>query len=445
MNFPRQFVIISLVMAKNTSNNNSYFNIGNEIKESLTESLRTGDFSGLNDAINNSVKTVVKEATGGLFAETNEDFLKTTTGRKPYSNYEEAEAYAKMLQERRRAREEAKRQRRDQERMRQEERRTEVSLRKENLPVPFNPVGKTSGTACIIGGAAGAIVFGAQTIKVGLGLLFGSAVLTSLVFPGVLFAASLGVLRYGFAQKGMLDRARKYARLAGEKMYVGVSSLAASLGFNVGRVQKDIKKMLRKGYFPEGYLDEQGTTLMLSNDVYKQYEQTMKNAAYEKDEELEAAVSEDEALKKALTRLEPSLHEEFTSMVTYGRQAIRRLHKLNDDIPGENISKKLDSLEIILREIFDSLLDHPEQMNRMQKLMDYYLPTMIKLVEAYAEYDRVSNPGDDIIEAKKQIENTLDTINEAFVVLHNNLFRDSVWDVTTDAEVLQTVLKQDLS
>ena len=82
-------------------------------------------------------------------------------------------------------------------------------------------------------------------------------------------------------------------------------------------------------------------------------------------------------------------------------------------------------------------------MNRMQKLMDYYLPTMIKLVEAYAEYDRVSNPGDDIIEAKKQIENTLDTINEAFVVLHNNLFRDSVWDVTTDAEVLQTVLKQE--
>ena len=70
---------------------------------------------------------------------------------------------------------------------------------------------------------------------------------------------------------------------------------------------------------------------------------------------------------------------------------------------------------------------------------------MIKLVEAYAEYDKVSNPGDDILEAKKQIENTLDTINVAFEQLHNNLFRDSVWDVTTDAEVLQTELKQDLS
>ena len=430
-------------MAKNSSNNNFYFNIGNEIKESLSQSLKTGDFKGLNDAINNSVRTVVKEATGGIFNETNEDFLKTTTGKKPYSNYEEAEAYAKMLQERRRAREEAKRRQREEEQTRKQEKKNAVALRKDNLPVPFNPIGKTSGTACIAGGAAGTLIFGAQTIKVGVGLLLGSAALTSLVVPGVFLLASLGILRYGFAQKGMLDRARKYARLAGEKMYVGVSSLAASLGFNANRVQKDIKKMLRKGYFPEGYLDEQGTTLMLSNDVYKQYEQTMKNAAYEKDAELEAEVSADEALQKALTRLEPSLHEEFTSMVAYGRQSIRKLHKLNEDIPGENISNKLDSLEIILKEIFDSLLDHPEQMNRMRKLMDYYLPTMIKLVEAYAEYDKVSNPGDDILEAKKQIENTLDTINVAFVQLHNNLFRDSVWDVTTDAEVLQTVLKQE--
>ncbi|MBR4808334.1 MAG: hypothetical protein IKZ65_07575, partial [Lachnospiraceae bacterium] len=65
-------------MAKNSSNNNFYFNIGNEIKESLSQSLKTGDFKGLNDAINNSVRAVVKEATGGIFKETNEDFLKTT-------------------------------------------------------------------------------------------------------------------------------------------------------------------------------------------------------------------------------------------------------------------------------------------------------------------------------------------------------------------------------
>ena len=55
----------------------------------------------------------------------------------------------------------------------------------------------------------------------------------------------------------------------------------------------------------------------------------------------------------------------------------------------------------------------------------------------------MSAPGKEIIQAKAEIENTLDTINEAFVQLLNNLFQDSVWDVTSDAQVLTTMLTQE--
>ncbi len=82
-------------------------------------------------------------------------------------------------------------------------------------------------------------------------------------------------------------------------------------------------------------------------------------------------------------------------------------------------------------------------MKNCHKLMNYYLPTMLKLVEAYAEYDKVSVPGPDIIKAKEEIEKTLETINQAFVQLLNNMFQDSVWDVTADAKVLKTMLKQE--
>lgn len=81
-------------------------------------------------------------------------------------------------------------------------------------------------------------------------------------------------------------------------------------------------------------------------------------------------------------------------------------------------------------------------MSKMHELMDYYLPTVIKIVGAYSEYDDVSEPGPDIVKAKQDIENTLDTINDALCKLLNNLFKDSVWDVTTDAQVLKTVLAQ---
>ena len=271
------FVMIYLVM-----NNNFYSNIGNDIKNSLNEGLRTGDFRGLNDAINNSVRSVVNEAAGEIKNEfdrrSSRDFVKTTTGQKPYSTYAEAEEYANMLKERRRAHNEAKRQAeaerdlyREQKRALRRQQKYEMKLREENLPVKFNPVGKTAGTACVIGGIAGTCIFGARTLLAAVGVLFTSATVTSLILPGVLLAASLGVMKYGLVQKGMLERAKKFAQLAGDKMYIQISSLAASLGLKAGRVQKDVRKMLQKGYFPEGYLDEDGTTLMLSDDVYKQY------------------------------------------------------------------------------------------------------------------------------------------------------------------------------
>ena len=99
--------------------------------------------------------------------------------------------------------------------------------------------------------------------------------------------------------------------------------------------------------------------------------------------------------------------------------------------------------ENLLKEIFDRVQEHPEQMHRMHKLMDYYLPTMLKLVEQYAEFDEISSPGDDILDAKKEIEKTLDMINQAFVTLLNNLFRDAAFDASADAQVLQTMLARE--
>ncbi|MCR4990614.1 MAG: 5-bromo-4-chloroindolyl phosphate hydrolysis family protein [Lachnospiraceae bacterium] len=436
-------------------NNQFYNNLGNEIKKSLTEGLKTGDFSGLNNAITDSVNSVIKDATNKVSDVwydplASKDVYKTTSGRKIYSNYSEAEDYAKMLQERRRLHNEAVL-KAEKERLAQKQKfkdlkrqqKYELQVSKENLPVKFNPIGKKSGSLCVVGGTIGTVLFGLRSLVALFAMLFNGATIFPLIVPGVLLASSLGLMKYGLVQKGMYERAKKYAMIAGNNMYAQISMLSSSLGLKASRVTKDIKKMLRKGYFPEGYLDAGETTLMLSNDVFKQYEQTMKNADAAKMENLKKAALDDELMQEALSKLDPSSHTQFTEMVVYGRDCTKRLHELNDDIPGESISRKLDALENTLVEIFRRLMEHPEQMNRMNKLMDYYLPTMIKLVEAYAEYDKVSTPGTDIIKAKEEIENTLDTINEAFVQLLNNLFRDSVWDVTTDAQVLQTVLKQE--
>ncbi|MBD5499797.1 MAG: hypothetical protein HDR10_01130 [Lachnospiraceae bacterium] len=134
---------------------------------------------------------------------------------------------------------------------------------------------------------------------------------------------------------------------------------------------------------------------------------------------------------------------ELNTMIAEGMECIRKLHALNDKIPGEVISQKLYCLESLLKDIFDNVREHPEQMHRMHTMMDYYLPTTLKLVEAYEDFDRISVPGKDIIDAKAEIERTLDIINQAFKELLNNLFQDAVFDATTDAQVLQTMLARE--
>ena len=220
--------------------------------------------------------------------------------------------------------------------------------------------------------------------------------------------------------------------------------MSDATGISEGKITKQIRKILSIGMYPEGYIDDDNTTLMLSDSVYKQYVDTMTRKLnddlrlQEERKSLEVSVNSD-----AASKLSNDEQKELEQMITAGNNAISRLHALNDSIPGEVISEKLDRLENILKQIFNCVKEHPEQMDRMHKLMDYYLPTMLKLVEAYDEYDKVSDPGRDIIDAKSEIEKTLDTINDSFVKLLNNLFEKSVLDVTSDAKVLKVMLAQE--
>ena len=79
----------------------------------------------------------------------------------------------------------------------------------------------------------------------------------------------------------------------------------------------------------------------------------------------------------------------------------------------------------------------------MRKLMEYYLPTTVKLLEAYEELSRQPVQGENIKSSQREIEDTLDTLNEAFERLFDSMFQDTAWDVSTDISVLKTMLAQE--
>lgn len=135
--------------------------------------------------------------------------------------------------------------------------------------------------------------------------------------------------------------------------------------------------------------------------------------------------------------------KEFEDMMAAGRNYLNMLKEANDAIPGEVISQKISDLEDVIRRIFDTVSKHPEQGKEMERFMDYYLPTTVKLVNAYRDFDSAGSRGENVNAAKAEIEKTLDTIQKAFERLLDDLYEDAVLDVTTDASVIQTMLKKD--
>ena len=130
-------------------------------------------------------------------------------------------------------------------------------------------------------------------------------------------------------------------------------------------------------------------------------------------------------------------------IVEQGDAYIQKIHECNDAIPGEEISAKISRMEMLVDRIFDRVEQNPETVSDIRKLMDYYLPTTIKLLEAYEELDRQPVGGENIKTAKAEIEATLDTLNIAFEKLLDSLFQNTAWDVSSDISVLHTMLAQE--
>ncbi len=138
-----------------------------------------------------------------------------------------------------------------------------------------------------------------------------------------------------------------------------------------------------------------------------------------------------------------SLPPKVLQVLSAGDSYLTQIREANAAIPGEVISGKLDHLEKIIQKIYARIEEHPEQVEDLDKFINYYLPTTLKLVNAYRSFDAQSVQGDNIQTAKKEIESTLDTINYAFETLLDSLYEDDALDISTDISVLQTMFAQE--
>lgn len=367
--------------------NNDWMKTGENILNSVLDAVEHQDFSGLSKNIENTVN--------------------------------ETQRWIKAKQERT-ARERAKQ-----------------SVPCEVILYKKNPPGTYSGTTFFVLGIVGMSVFGLAcavlTIIALATRVFGVWLANMIV--SVFFAGSTVMLSCGMKIKKRVARFKNYVKRIGNKQYCKLEELALAVGKKKRFVEKEIRWMIERGFFLQGHMDQTGTTLITSDDMYDKY---LAAEASRRDREMAVAK------QAAMDAQNGTYPEKVQQILEEGAQYIRRIHECNDAIPGEVMSRKLQTLEDIMIRIFDQLKKSPESSDDLQKLMKYYLPTTTKLIDAYRELDERPSYGSNNIETtKKEIEDTLDIINEAFAKLLDDMFEDTAWDISADISTMKTMLAKE--
>lgn len=310
---------------------------------------------------------------------------------------------------------------------------------KNNLPALYGSSNgeTTKGILKTVFGGISTITGFTFTLISGIFHLVGIATGASLT--SIPFALGLGalvgggtLLSSGIRSLGRVSRYKVYLKALGKNTHIALEKLSRSVGKPVKFVRKELQGMINQGLFLEGHLDHEEQNLITSDETYAHYEQS--RLQMEARKQAEAA-----APQQPSSTPDPKVQE----VLDRGNAYLREIRRCNDEIPGEEISAKISRMEAIVQRIFERAKAHPEIIPDLKKLMDYYLPMTIKLLNAYADMDRQPIQGDTIRASKQEIDTTLDTLNLAFEKLLDSVFQDTAMDVSSDISVLHTLLAQE--
>ena len=397
--------------------NNDWERFGDEIRRTIQEAVDSRDFRRLNQTVSDTVGRAVDSVSRGLknsgwYREgpscMGDQQNQSGSGQFQESMGESGQTYGRPAQKKQRP----------------------LFLKGTSVKIGgifLAVTGYVFGAACLVF----LLLLCAGAMAAGWGLLLRIGAGAFAVFAVIFLVMAAA----GTRMAGSVSLFRKYVGLIGNREYCEIRELSQKAGRPLKKVIKDLRKMIEKGWFCQGHMDDQESCLMVSDGAYRQYTELMERTRREKAEREAAARKKEEEY----SRLSP----EVQKVIETGDDYVRKIREANEAIPGEEISAKISRMETLVARIFDRVEQKPDTVDDIRKLMEYYLPTTIKLLEAYEELDAQPVQGENIISSRKEIEKTLDTLNMAFEKLLDELFQDTAWDLSSDISVLNTMLAQE--
>lgn len=304
-----------------------------------------------------------------------------------------------------------------------------------------------SGVVMAAAGGAGMVFFGIPALVSALApAVAGNPEVAVTAILGILTAGFATLLGFGVRNLRRASRLKALQRAVGQREAVGFDDLAARMQVSPKAALAASRTLIKGGYLPEGRIDDENTTLMVTENAYHQYrqfQQSQRQTLAER-EAAEAARAAEAAARAAHEQdISERLTPEQRAFVARGRDYVRQMDELNAAIDDAAVSERISAIQEVVGRILARAEEEPAVIAGLDRLTAYYLPTTVKLLDAYDRLEEEPIQGENISSSRSEIEHTLEVLHSAFEKLFDDTYQDLSLDVSADISVLHAMLAQE--
>ena len=231
------------------------------------------------------------------------------------------------------------------------------------------------------------------------------------------FGTSLGLLLSGSKDREARELIKRYLPLIDKRPEISVAYLSHILDVKPKKIKRDLKKLLNLDVLPdEAYYNNKMDILVLDGYIEAPSDNTESTDVEDEPEEGNMPCNLDSWIKQFVY--------------------------LNREIKDDLVSMKLDMMTEYVRKIAVYVKDHPECEKKLRTFNNYYLPTTVKLMDAYKTIENMGDVGTNVIETKARIENSLDSLVLAYKKQLDSLYSAEAIDISGDIDVLESLMNR---
>ena len=150
---------------------------------------------------------------------------------------------------------------------------------------------------------------------------------------------------------------------------------------------------------------------------------------------------------KIITVEQPKVEEtgnpEVDAVIREGKLAMQEMGRLYSSIENPAVKKRIVEIMDISDKIVKNAVSDPKDIPNIKRFINYYLPTTIKLLNAYDRMSVQGIEGENISGTITRIEDMLDTVVVSYKKQLDALFADEALDIETDIKVMDGLLQRE--